>query len=206
MKRHFTPIMIGAAICTTILATSCGGGEKPKEEPKKDTAAVVEEPAPLPTEYNGYAVTEVEFPATVYVIKRETISQEKVGEFFDKNMGAAFGAATKAGHTPAGPGTGIYWTWDDSTKTSDMAVAVPVTPKGDIKMKGYERFDVPASKALLLEYNGNYDKMMDAHGALGMYMADRQLENDFVIEEYVVGANEEKDTTKWQTKIYYILK
>ena len=69
-----------------------------------------------------------------------------------------------------------------------------------------QSFSFPASKVLQLVYNGGYSKIGDAHMALGKYMKDKALTQNVAVEEYITDPMTEKDSTKWQTNIYYLLK
>ena len=98
----------------------------------------------------------------------------------------------------------IYFKWDQEKGETDCA-AVSCVPNGT-KIKGYETFAVPASKVLLIEYYGAYEKSINAHNAMDAYMKANNLPMQTqVIEEYVTDPMHEKDTAKWLTNIFYVL-
>jgi effector-binding domain-containing protein len=154
----------------------------------------------------SYEIHEMDMPAKTYVTKRSVVSFNDIGKYFEDNLPKIMEAMGKNKVAVAGPPSGLYYTWDEKAMKTDMAAAVPA---GDAKAKvsSYETVNVPAGKALHLTYYGAYDKMEDAHMAMGKYMADNGVEfNELVIEEYVSDPMSEKDTTKWLTNIYYMVK
>lgn len=208
MKTKTHHFILSAFVCGSFLAASCGGGdkketkEKPSDKDTTDTTTKVEE-VKL---YHGYMVNENDFPATVYVAsKKESVAFDKIGDYFGKHFSSIYELTGKAGHTPAGPTVGVFYSWDTTSKKAEMQACVPVIANGEIKIKGYEKLEIPASKSLMIEYYGAYDKSEHAHMAMDEYMAEKGLKQKLVLEEYVTDPMVEKDTAKWLTKIYYIL-
>jgi effector-binding domain-containing protein len=172
------------------------------EEGLKNLKNVIEKEGPAATEYT---INEMEWPEKNYIGKRDKVKFQEITKFFETNFPAAFADAEKNKLQVTGSPVGIYWEWDEKNMQADMAAAIPVAtaPKN---LKGWETFNFPAGKALVVDYYGAYDKTMAAHLAVDKYMAEKGLEQKVVIEEYVTDPGVEKDTTKWLTKIYYILK
>ena len=57
---------------------------------------------------------------------------------------------------------------------------------------------------MVIDYYGDYDQTGKAHDAMEKYLKDRNiLFNPPVVEEYVTDPGEEKDPSKWLTKIIY---
>jgi effector-binding domain-containing protein len=55
--------------------------------------------------------------------------------------------------------------------------------------------------------SGSYEKSAVAHVQIGNYMKAKKMDKEeVIIEEYVTDPMTEKDTSKWQTNIYYLLK
>ena len=48
--------------------------------------------------------------------------------------------------------------------------------------------------------------MMDVYNAMDTYAKEKNLTKTFSLEEYVTTPMNEKDTAKWQTNIYYVIK
>jgi effector-binding domain-containing protein len=74
-----------------------------------------------------------------------------------------------------------------------------------IKPEVFELFETPQSKVMTIDYFGAYSQTTKAHFAMDEYLKSKNLTQKFVIEEYVTDPMAEKDTTKWLTKIYYVL-
>jgi effector-binding domain-containing protein len=151
-----------------------------------------------------YTITEQDWPASEYVGKKETVTFDKIAEFFGKNYGALFADLGKHKIEPQSAPSGIYTNYSEKEQKADVAAVIKV-PAGT-KLKGWENFSYPAGKVLYIAYYGPYEKTMGAHMAMGNYMKEKGLTESAVIEEYITDPGKEKDTTKWQTNIYYVLK
>ncbi|MCD6011551.1 MAG: hypothetical protein K0Q79_1413 [Flavipsychrobacter sp.] len=166
---------------------------------KKMKAHIESEPkAPAAT----MEIKEVDYPAHIFQGIRKTVSWNDIGQFFGESMGL-LGAGI--GDKIAGPGTGLYYTWDTAKHNSDMVAAFPVSDTTK-KVKGSVIIHQEASKALMLEHKGPYGGMMGAHMALGQEVAAKGKTVSLVIEEYIVGMPAEMDSTKFVTNIYYLVK
>jgi len=151
-----------------------------------------------------YEIKEIEWPESNYVGKKETVSFEKMSEFFGKHYSAIFQELGKNKINPESAPSALFTMWDEANKKADVAAVVKVGK--DVKLKGYENFTYPASKVLHIAYYGAYDKSANAHYAMDDYMKKKGMTQNVVIEEYVTDPGAEKDTAKWLTNIYYLLK
>ena len=92
----------------------------------------------------------------------------------------------------------------EQKQTTECAAVISVA---DGELKHWEKFNVPAADiALHVAYYGSYDKITKAHSAINEYMKEKGLAHSVAIEEYISDPMTEKDTTKWLTNIYYVLK
>src|ERR1700752_3747963 len=164
----------------------------------------VMEAAPTVKTYNGYEIKEVIWPDKTYFGKKATVAFDKLGAFYAENFPKIFNDAmnNKLEHT--GPPSSIFYTYDEQKKQAECAAVISV-PEG--QLKGWEKFNVPAANlALHIAYYGGYDKLATAHKAMEDYMKEKGLTQDFRIEEYITDPMTEKDTAKWLTNIYYVIK
>ncbi|MDF2451811.1 MAG: hypothetical protein K0S26_1315, partial [Bacteroidota bacterium] len=92
----------------------------------------------------------------------------------------------------------------EKTMTTEVAAVMEVA--NGTKLEGVEKFETPAGKVLKIEYFGAYDKSANAHYAMDAYMKEKGLTQSYVLEEYVTDPGTEKDTAKWQTDIFYLVK
>lgn len=156
----------------------------------------------LPNSYRGITIEQTDFPAHTYASIRQRIPMSEMQSFFETGGGVISKALAGAKLTPSGAFTGLYYEWDDAGQKTDMAVAMPVT--GATAIPGIELVELPASKAVVASYMGNYDGLANAHFAIDDYMRERCMVPKMpVVEEYVTDPMLEPDTSKWETRIYY---
>ncbi|NSL89510.1 SRPBCC family protein [Chitinophaga solisilvae] len=149
-------------------------------------------------------VKEMDFPATTYVGTRKTIPFKSIGSYYQSNLGVIYKAATAAKLQPGVP-CGLFFTWDENAKQTDMAAAIPV-PEGSTLGAGFEIFKLPAAKAAYVDYYGPYDKTANAHVALKKFVAGKGKKViPPTIEMYVTDPGTEKDSSKWLTKVIYFM-
>lgn len=153
--------------------------------------------------YHGYEVAEQDLSAINYLSLRKVVPIAEITAYFAENLPKIMSVSAAEKLSPAGPISGLYWTFDQKSGMTDMAVALPV--KEDQKApKDFEMVKIGAAKALVIDYLGDYSKMGDAHTAMDEYMAGNKLRNvPPVIETYVTDGANEPDTAKWLTKIIY---
>ncbi len=153
----------------------------------------------------SYEVKEVQWEERTFVgSKKANLNMQTMAPFFGENFPKIMGDLGKNKIQPTGAPSAIYFSWDMATMSGDVAAVAPVAK--DTKAKGWETYSVPAGKVLQIEYYGAYEKIGDAHTSMDKYMKEKSLTNGWVIEEYVTDPGAEKDTAKWLTNIYYILK
>jgi effector-binding domain-containing protein len=151
-----------------------------------------------------YDVTEMNWDAKTFYGKKETLAFDKLAAFFGASYGKIGEALGKAKAQPIGMPKAIYFTFDEKTMTTEVAAVMEVA--NGTKLEGVEKFETPAGKVLKIEYFGAYDKSANAHYAMDAYMKEKGLTQSYVLEEYVTDPGTEKDTAKWQTDIFYLVK
>jgi effector-binding domain-containing protein len=153
----------------------------------------------------NYEIKEVAWEEkTFYGTKREKMSEDKLGTFFAENWPKMWLQLEKEKVKSSMSPCGFFYSWDENKKSTECVAAMCV-PKG-IELKGWEKYSLPATKVLSVPYYGAPEKSIDAHYAMDAYIKENKLEYKFVIEEYVTDPMLEKDTARWLTNIYYILK
>lgn len=154
--------------------------------------------------YRGYKINEITIPEKHYVLNRSEVKVENIQQFYMQNLGNLFVKIQKAGAEMDGMPSGLFFKWDEKNGVTDMAASIPT--KTAVNIKGAETLTIPEKRALQINYFGEYDKTSNAHYAIDEYMKDYDLLNDApIIEEYVTDPVEEKDPSKWLTKITYYL-
>lgn len=215
MKNHLKKVVSSFVIASLAIAlVSCGTSKadiEKKLKAKQDSLAAVAKQdslalaTPVAKTYRGYEIKAVIWPERNYYGKKTTVKFEKLSAFFAENFPKVFNAAMSAKLQHTGPPSGIYFIWDDQKKQTECAAVISV-PDGQT-LKGWEKFNIPATDvALQIAYYGGYSKMVDAHGAMDDYMKEKGLTHSVVIEEYLSDPMSEKDSTKWLTNIFYVIK
>ncbi len=151
-----------------------------------------------------YDIEEVNWDAkTFYGIKTNT-TFDKLAAFFGQSYGKIGQAMAKAKVEMMSAPSAIYFSFDEKTMVTDVAAVMQVP--NDKKLEGVEKFLTPAGKVLKIAYHGAYDKSANAHYAMDAYIKEKGLTQGLVFEEYVTDPMNEKDTTKWLTNIFYLVK
>jgi len=153
--------------------------------------------------YRGFDISEKMMEAKTYVGKKGTVAFKDIAKFYGDNLPKIGEAVQREKLEVTGAPSGIYYTYDTVKMTTDMAAVFPVK---EVKspLTGWDVINVPAGKAVELDYYGNYDKMQNAYDAIEDYLEEKGLKSKSMsVEEYVTDPMTEKDTAKWVTKIYY---
>lgn len=151
-------------------------------------------------------IMEVDFPATYYLVKRATISMKDMEQHFQETMPAVGMAFSQNNIEMTGTPSGLFYTWDQEKQTSDLAIGIPATKGATID--GLTAIEIPAGRALQINYVGPYEGTGAAHEALEAYMVANSLKFKApAIEKYMgdPGPDTETDPNKWMTQIVYLL-
>lgn len=155
-------------------------------------------------EYQGYKIKEISLPAKHYLTTRQEVKMSDIQQFYARNLPSLFGKANKGGVDMDGMPGGLFYKWDETNGTTDMAAAIPI--KNATEINGVSTVTIPAGKAIQVDYYGPYEKSSDAHFAIDDYMKDYGIVNNVpIVEEYVTDPGEEKNPDKWLTKITYYI-
>jgi effector-binding domain-containing protein len=153
-----------------------------------------------------YKVMMMDFPATRFAMIRQQVKWADITSFYQQHLSIISNEARK-NNINAGPATGLYFVWDEKNQQTDMAAAVPVPTASRLETGSIVRIqDIGASKAVYVNYSGSYDNIAEAHTSLDKYLAEKSLTQKApVIEQYISGPANEKDTAKWLTRIVYLV-
>jgi effector-binding domain-containing protein len=109
-------------------------------------------------------------------------------------------------NTPPGTASGLIYLWDEKSQQTDIAAAVPVAEGTVINNPIVSATTIPASKAVFVNYSGSYDKISDAYSSIRQYLFENKLKEKIPsIEQYISGPSNEKDPSKWLTKIVFLV-
>ena len=152
-----------------------------------------------------FDIKEIAWPGKTFVTRRARVGFDNLTAFFSKSYGAIYTAIQKQGWMTADPPCAIYYSVDEAKYETDLAAAVPVTDPAN-ELEGFDMITIPPAKALLLTHYGSYETMNHAYAALEKYMADHNLQKEWMLEEYFTDPSVEKDPAKWKTNIYFLVK
>lgn len=152
-----------------------------------------------------YEVQTMNFPATTFAIVRQQVKWPDLLSFFEEHLPIVYQEAQNANASP-GTAAGLIYVWDERGQQADIAAAVPVAAGTKINSPLVQSVNIPASKAVFVNYSGTYDKIQDAYNSIEKYIADHKLkERSPSIEQYMVGPMNEKDSSKWLTRIVFLV-
>lgn len=152
-------------------------------------------------------ISQISYAGGKYLAVRNTIMMSEMQGFFEKNFGITMGALVAAGVKPTTAPTGLYFVWDEAAGKADMAAGVGFA--GDLAKipDGASVIEIPAGKAVQMNYYGGYSGLGNAHGEIDAYLKSNNLmQGEPVIEEYVTDPGMSPDSTKWLTRIIYPVK
>lgn len=153
-----------------------------------------------------YEVYTMNFPATRFAAIRQTIQWSDIPAFFRQHLPILYDEAQKA-QLSAGTACGLYFSWDEKNRQTDMAAAVPAGSGAAISNPIISMVDIPATRAVYVNYSGAYDHVRDAYESIRVYLEENKLKQQApVIEQYISGPFTEKDSSRWLTKIVFLVR
>ena len=151
---------------------------------------------------SSYEVKEVDLPVRYFLAIQEDVGMYEIEAHYTENLPKVAQACQKNKIEMAGMPCGIYYSQDMYGNTFDLAQAIPVSSKTNLK--GFTNIEIPAGKALQVDYYGGYYGMADAHKAIDNYCKSKGITSKRpVIEQYITDPETEPDSSKWLTTIYY---
>lgn len=153
----------------------------------------------------NFEVQPMDFPATRFALIRQQVKWTDISSFFQSHVNILFEEAGRK-QVKAGTPAGLFFVWDEKNQQTDMAAAIPLPADGILQNSIIRMEDIPASRAISVTYTGPYDRMAEAHNSLDKYLAEKKLQQKApVIEQYISGPYNEKDSSKWITRILYLV-
>lgn len=146
-----------------------------------------------------FNIEETQFTARTYAGIRKVINWADMMKFYSDTY-EAMGKAL--GNRIAGPPSDIVYKWDETNQQADMHVGFPVADNKPVE--GGTIVEVAASPAYKIVYTGGYSGSAAAHIALGEHIGKNGKKMGLVIEEYIKGPGDTKDSNQYVTNIYYL--
>ena len=154
----------------------------------------------------NYVISEIDFPESYYYGITYELKMEEV----DSNLfGTAYGQIGESGvfeHTEmTGAPVCLTFVWDEETGRCKLMPAMKVADNSKA-VQGIESYTIKASKALSVDYYGEYEMIWKAHVQMDAYLAENNLDFLVSVEEYVTDPATVDSPDQVLTKVYYILK
>ncbi len=166
---------------------------------------LLEKNSPPLASHKSYEVLPMNFPSTSYAVRRQLLKWHEMTNFFDQHLPYLYEQAMQAKATAGSP-SGLFYVWDEQNQQADLSAAMPVAQGTSFSDTSIKIVDLPGSKAVYVNYYGAYDKVNQAYTSLGEYLAANNLKRKPpVIEQYITGPRLEKDTSKWLTKVIFLV-
>jgi len=159
----------------------------------------------LPTHAKTSEVTQVTMPKRIAIFIADSALSADMGKKMSELYGQLQMFMKKNNLQITGAPFGKYPGWNPEG-INHFTVGIPVSnmvkPIGNIMVDS-----IPSMEALMVSHFGPYETTGDAHEKIGAYAEMKDIEfNGPAWEEYVTDPMTERDTMKWETKIYYPIK
>ena len=157
--------------------------------------ALLERPAtPIVVEYQSV-------PALSTLAIAEPVTVDDLEEWWVEAFGELYRVLSGAGMEPAGPGGALYPNELFELEKGEVVVFVPVV--GDIAPSGRAApLQIPATELAVTVHEGPFAELDQAYGALGTYVAERELGVEGPIREhYLVTYTHTEDESQHRTEV-----
>ncbi|MEO1513805.1 MAG: GyrI-like domain-containing protein [Bacteroidota bacterium] len=139
--------------------------------------------------FAGFEVKEISYPSTDFIICRKKLNMRDMPGHFANYFPLIYTTAQSSGLVVDGNPTALFYDWDETGGMVDVAAAIPVKQAKTLDQE-MVALNLPARKALQVEFKGNPDKVSQAHLAISQYLAQNNLSMDSpTVEEYISDPN-----------------
>lgn len=153
-------------------------------------------------QYYNYNVLPLELDEAYYITSRGEVAPSAAQAFYTKSLSGLYRLLQERQIETVGPDCGLIYHNAGKEGSLDLAAALPVGE--DITLDGASSIMLPRAQGVTVDYYGDRSAAQSAHKAIQDFLADRQLvASPPHVEQYVTDVLEEKDPSKWLTKIYY---
>lgn len=154
--------------------------------------------------YNGYKINSINAEERSYIARRAEVPAQNINQFYTQQLPALYHKMQESGLESQGKPCILYYTNAQPNGNVDIAAGVQLNNDAVVAGEGLSLVNIKAGQAFEVEYQGDIDKVTEAHKALIAYMSDKGLLKKYpLIQEYVTDASKETDPSKWVTKVIY---
>lgn len=156
---------------------------------------------------NQFEIYETDFPPMTYLgIKIDTLISAIDSAIYSQTYGKLMVALETNQIEMLGMPVSIGYDWNEEDSTCVFMPAAPVARTYSTVPAGFSEQVVDSSKAIVIDYYGEYEGVIAAYLQLDKYLLDNDLEMQFSVEEYVTDPTTVESYDQVLTRIYYILK
>lgn len=192
----------------TIAFVSCKNSSEEKSDNSGNSAITTNTVAPQAPaiEETPGIIGVFDIPEILTLSIIDSAKQEDIGFKIGKHYSAIEADIAALGLSTEGmPPGAIYYNNDPKNFIFECIVPINKTPKEQPKNSTIVVLE--ATKAVIYNYYGPYDKMFNAYAELKTYLEKNKLEQSGPAREfYISDATIEKDPNKWLSKIYIPVK
>lgn len=155
-----------------------------------------------------YEILETTFAPRTYLVWRNEINIANITDqgMWQSSFGQVHQYAQQNQVQVVGPGTALYFRWDEPAGKAELGIGNPVAGVSQVNEPGLSLVSVEESPALHAVVHGDYAQLPDVHRQLTEYVAQRGLASTLTVEEYTVMGMDKPDPKDWVTNVYYLLK
>lgn len=167
--------------------------------------ASVKEYEILKNEYFGYKIKEAIFEERNVGYLRKTIEYETLNEFFENNFKKIKTEAKNCNFKITGNNLSLFYKPDDINRVFNVAAAIPI--EGDSTLgEDFALMKLEKHKAIYLNYYGGYFNARNAEVALSNFVRNKKIKSKKpIIREHIKGPEQEPDSNKWHTVIWFLI-
>jgi effector-binding domain-containing protein len=149
-------------------------------------------------------VSEIEVKPQHILSIRFKCKADEIGQKLGENFGLIMAQVKAQGLTEASPPGAFYYNYSP-TDMNEIEAFVPVNKPGRT-VGNVKASETKAGKAAMAIFFGDYEKMTIAHDAIHAWIDQHKHKiAGAPWEVYITDPMEEKDTAKWETRVYYPL-
>ncbi len=148
----------------------------------------------------------IELPEMLTLAVKDSAPQQDIGFKIGKAYSAIEGDMQELNISNNGmPAGSLYYNSDP--KNFVFECVIPINQMPSKQPRNSSVVVLEATRAILYNYYGPYDKMAEAYAEIKTYMEQNKLEATGPFREfYITDATAEKDPNKWLSKIYIPVK
>ena len=153
-----------------------------------------------------YDAQETKFEPRTYLVWRTEIEIRNITdqEMWQTAFGKVHEYVQKNNVQVTGPGTALYFRWDEAAGKTELGIGNPVEGVSEVHEPDLSLVSVAESKAVHTTVQGGYEQLHDVHGQIAAYLKEHHLTPTLTIEEYTVMGMDKPDPQDWKTNVYYL--